>query len=81
MKITNTMCHSHLLWMLSQPAKFERAVYKYSATSPAYQHEGMAGYIETEVTFEISDLQSFTALYFEYHNMDTNTRSNWYFNI
>jgi len=35
MNLTNTMCHSHLLWMLSQTKEFEQAIFKYSASSPA----------------------------------------------
>lgn len=78
MNLTTTMCHSHLLWMLAQPEKFEQACNKYSATSPAYQIKGIAGYIETTVTFEISRLDIFTKLYNDYYSLDQNIRTDWY---
>ena len=65
MKLEVKMCHSHLMVMLMNPATFQRAIHSYSATTPDVEHEGMAGYIETVVTFQIKDLETFTSLYRE----------------
>lgn len=40
---------------------------------PYFEHEGMAGYIETEVVFEIKDLKKFTDIWESWH-MLTHTR-------
>lgn len=81
MKLIEKMCHSHLLWMLSQPERFEQAISSYSASSPAFQFEGVAGYIETAVTFEINKLDVFTELYYAYYKVDCDRRSKWYYSI
>jgi len=65
--------------MLSQTKEFEQAIFKYSASSPAYQYEGVAGYIETIVTFEIRDLEKFSNLYNQYNKLPN--RDIWYYNI
>lgn len=78
MKFTTTMCHSHLLWMLMNTKDFEQAVFKYHATSPAYQSEGVAGYIETTVDFELKSLSQFSELYNAYYKLDCDQRIKWY---
>lgn len=65
MKFEVKMCHSHLMAMLMKPAQFQRAVYDYRATTPDIEYEGIAGYIETIVTFNIRDLELFTSLFTE----------------
>lgn len=65
MKLEVKMCHSQLMAMLMKPIQFQRAVYDYRATTPDVEHEGMAGYIETVVTFNIRDLELFTSLFTE----------------
>lgn len=39
------------------------------ATTPNIEHEGVAGYIETVVTFHIKDLELFTSLYVKCSNI------------
>ncbi len=63
MELKESMCHCHLLWMLAQPELFERAVERYSASTPEVSAEGMAGYMLTNVTFHIRDIAKFSDLY------------------
>lgn len=81
MKIVETMCHSHLLWMLAHAERFEKAVTNYAATTPAFQYEGVAGYVETIVTFEVRELEDFTALFMEYRKLSHEHRSTIYHNM
>ena len=80
MNLTVTMCHSHLMSMLLQPEQFQTAVRSYSATSPDVAHEGMAGYMETKVIFEINDLTTFAKL-FEFSRTYPSNRSEWYWKV
>lgn len=77
MKLTCTMCHSHLMSMLLQPEKFQRAVRKYTATGPDIQYEGIAGYMETGVEFDIASLKEFTELFEDSYTYPSN-RTEWY---
>lgn len=74
MKLEIKMCHSRLMAMLMSPVDFQRAVHSYNATTPNIEHEGMAGYIETVVTFHIKDLELFTSL----HVKCSNIAPEWY---
>jgi hypothetical protein len=40
-------------------------------------HEGMTGYMEVEVVFEIKDLQAFTNLWYHSYKLPSD-RSKWY---
>ena len=77
MKITETMCHSHLLSMLVQAEEFQRAVLKYQATAPDVSSDGMAGYMETKVEFEVLSLSRFAKLY-ENSRVYPTDRAKWY---
>lgn len=77
MKLEIKMCHTRLMAMLMNPKDFQMAVYSYSATTPNVEHEGMAGYIETVVTFQIKDLELFTTLY----SKCSNTSPEWYYTV
>ena len=46
---------------------FQKAVDSVSYTSPRFDFEGMAGYIETTITFQIKDLEIFSKLYKEWY--------------
>ena len=81
MKIENEMCHSHLVYMLSCGELFEKAVHKYEATAPNYQHEGFNGYIETKVVFYIRDINAFTKLYTSFSKLTDKERSEYYFKV
>ena len=77
MQVKITMCHSHLMSMLLSPAEFQVCVTSYSATSPDMGLEGMNGYMETIVTFEVKDLVRFSKLY-ESSYVFPSDRSKWY---
>lgn len=62
MIIKDKLCYSLLLEILLHP-QFPYAVSKTEFTKPNFEHEGMAGYIETEATFHVSDLSSFSSIY------------------
>lgn len=63
--------------MLLLPRLMERAVYRYEATTPDVQNEGMNGYVEVEVTFFIKDLKAFTELW-EQAYVPPSKRPEWY---
>jgi len=77
MKIEVVMCHSHLLSMLLQPKRLEAAVVSYTATKPLVSFEGMAGYIETTVTFNVANLSEFTKLFEDSRSYPSN-QTRWY---
>lgn len=77
MKFTTKMCHSHLMSMLLMPQTFYMAVHRYNASPPNMDHEGMTGYMEVEVVFEIKDLQAFTNLWYHSYKLPSD-RSKWY---
>lgn len=62
MIIKDKLCYSLLLEIFLHP-QFHYAVSKTEFTKPKFEHEGMAGYIETEATFHVTDLSSFSAIY------------------
>ena len=80
MKIIETMCHSHLLSMLLQPEKFECCIRSYKATAPNIAYEGMAGYMETHVEFDVSDIKLFSDLWEGARSYPSN-RSAWYHTV
>lgn len=80
MKLSTKMCHSHLMSMLLQPERMERAVSQYHATTPAVSLEGMTGYMETKVEFEIRSLSEFTQLY-ESSQTFPSRRDQWYHTV
>lgn len=77
MQVKNKMCHSHLLSMLLQPEEFQVCVESYTATAPDVAMEGMNGYMETNVTFEVKDLARFSKLYQESYVFPSD-RAKWY---
>lgn len=45
---------------------------------PCYEHEGMAGYIETEVVFTIKDLKTFADLWDSWYSLSETGKLNLY---
>lgn len=80
MKLTTTMCHSHLMSMLLQPEQLERAVSHYRASTPEVSLEGMSGCMATEVEFEIRSLPEFAQLYQRSQTYPSD-RSRWYHTV
>jgi len=59
--------------------QFSLAIKKMTITKgPYHQAEGVAGYIETEVEFEIADLERFTHLWYSYYHLSDTKRLNLY---
>ena len=77
MKIELVTCHTVLISMLMMPEKFSRAIASYKATAPNVDHEGVIGYLEVSVEFEVRDLEAFTALYRDAYLYPTE-RAEWY---
>lgn len=58
MIIKDKMCYSKLLWLYSNK-KFMQSISKVTTDQPAYELEGMAGYIEVNVEFNVNNLSMF----------------------
>ena len=70
MKLIITMCYSRLIVLMCAGPKFSECISGMRIVrGPNHEHEGMAGYIETEVEFTIKDLSKFSALYDAYHHL------------
>lgn len=80
MKLEVQMCHATLMSMLLRPEEMENAVHSYSATTPNVHAEGFNGYIETNVTFMIKDLEAFSKLYKSAYVYPSD-RTKWYYKI
>jgi hypothetical protein len=64
MKLTVNTCYTRLLYLLTAGPEFGRAVQSFTVLrGPDFEHEGVAGYIETDVEFEIRDLRRFTNIW------------------
>ena len=80
MNIEVTMCYSQLMSMLLQPEEFSKAVTKFTSSSPNIEHEGMNGYMETVVKFEVKSLADFSKLYERSYTFPTD-RTKWYYTV
>lgn len=79
MKLIVNTCYSHILWIMCAGELYSKAVKSMCITKgPYHQYEGMDGYIETEVTFEIADLEVFTRLWNSYYSLSDTKRLNLY---
>lgn len=78
--IINETCYTHLMWMLTfRSPEFSKAVYKYECSSPRFDFEGMAGYVECNISFEIKDLTLFAKIFNEWYSAEN--RSEFYSQI
>ena len=76
----NHTCYTHLLWMLTFRAKeFATAVSKHECTQPAFEHEGMAGYVECKMIFEVKDIALFAKIFNDWYA--ATNRSDFYSQI
>jgi hypothetical protein len=80
MKIETKMCHSHLMSMLMMPEQLYKAVSKYVAFPPDMPAEGMIGYMETYVEFDVKSLDEFTKLWNESYKLPSD-RTDWYHRV
>lgn len=62
-----------MLYLLLQGESFQRAVCSYTSTSPDFAHEGVAGYVEVVLTFEIKDLEVFTKIWYGWYKCEDRT--------
>lgn len=80
MKIQDKLCYSKLLWLFMNK-DFTSSVSKTVFTKPAFEHEGMAGYIETDVEFEVISIQGFAKAYEAYTNVPSKVKTDFYYDI
>lgn len=79
MKLIVNCCYSQVLWIMCAGPLYSDAVSKMTITKgPLHQFEGMAGYIETEVEFDIKDLNIFTRLWYSWYSLTDAKRLNLY---
>jgi len=77
MKLTDTICFSKLLWLLTQ-VEFNEAVTKMTHTAPDYANEGMAGYIETKLEMEVRDITKFSKVYEKWYTLSDREKTDMY---
>ena len=58
--------------------QFSIAVHKITLKEPAFQHEGMAGYIETEYEIEVANLQTFCNIWNSWYSLSDTRRIQLY---
>lgn len=79
MKIIANTCYSHILWIMCSGETFSDAVSKMCIVKgPYHKNEGTAGYIETEVEFEIANLEKFTHLWYSWYHLTDKRRLELY---
>lgn len=79
MKVEVNTCYTHILYMLCAGPIFGDAVSSFAIKEgPHYQYEGVAGYIETVVTFEVKDLRKFTDLWLSWYSLTDKKRLDLY---
>lgn len=79
MKLTVNTCYSHVLWIMCAGELFSRAVSDMAIVkAPCFEHEGVSGYIETEVVFTIKDLKVFADLWYSWYTLSETKRLNLY---
>ena len=78
MKISGTTCYSHLLWLMCSGEPLEHGVSSIKFNSPAFTHEGVAGYIETKYEIEIKDLVKFAQIWNTWYSLPDKRRLHLY---
>jgi hypothetical protein len=76
MILEDKMCYSKLLWMQEQPG-WSRAISRVSYTTPLVPYEGVAGYIETTVEIEVSDLTALVKIMEAWWSLSNDERGNY----
>lgn len=79
MKLVIKTCYSRVLWVLCAGEPYSQAVSQMSITrGPHFEHEGVVGYIETDVVFEIKDLRKFTDIWESWYLLSDTRKLNLY---
>ena len=82
MKLIEKTCYSRVLYFQARLAKTESTCISHMAfTAPNFAHEGVAGYIETTVTFEITNLKEFASLWDSFYDSTPEDRTKWYWKV
>lgn len=78
MKLTVTTCYSHILHLMMQGENYSLAINDMKMSTPGHTHEGITGYIETNVEFQIRDLALFSKLWYSWYNLEDDVRNTLY---
>ena len=75
MKLTVNTCYTRVLHVLCSGPEYAQAVFSMrTINGPNHDLEGMSGYIEVEVEFNIRDLARFTALWESWYSLTENQK-------
>ena len=77
MKLTETFCYSHVLYLLDR-LEFTQAINKIEFYSPNVDAEGFNGYIETRVIIEVKDLEAVSKQIKAWYTTSDETRTAYY---
>lgn len=78
MKLITRTCYSHIIYMQQNPALWNEAIHKAIIGKPRFESEGVAGYIETDIEFEIASIDAFSKLWMSWYTEDMEERSKLY---
>lgn len=81
MIVKHKLCYSHLVYLMLSGEDFEQAINNVQFSSPNFAHEGLAGYIEVDVTFDVKDLKKFAEIYLNYYELDHRIKQKLYTQI
>lgn len=78
MKLITNTCYSHIIYMQQQPALWNEAIHKAHIGKPDFNAEGIAGYIQTDIEFEIANIEAFSKLWMSWYTEETTERNQLY---
>lgn len=81
MKLITNTCYSHIVYMQQQSYLWNQAVTSMKMGKPRFDHEGVAGYIETDVEFQIASIDAFSKLWMSWYTEETSKRNDIYSNL
>lgn len=73
-----TTCYSRILYLMSHGEHYGKAVNAIKIGRPCFEHEGVAGYVETTVEIDIKDLLTFSKLWESWFSIPDLERNKWY---
>lgn len=78
MKIITTTCWSHALHIMSCGPLLSECTRDFKFSTPRFDLEGVVGYIETELTIDVKDIEKFAELYTSWFKLNPDTRTMLY---
>ncbi len=78
MELKGKCCYSRLLWLMTRGELFTAAVYRLDYDAPNFEHEGLAGFIETKYTIYIRDISAFARLWDSWHALSDTRKLHLY---